>query len=54
MDKITKAMIAVLATLGFIYLMELKDTNPSVGIPMILVMGVMYLIAAFSGFQSRK
>jgi hypothetical protein len=54
MDKFTAILATVLSTFGVIYLFELKDTNPSVGIPLIFILLLVYLVGAFTVWSGHR
>jgi hypothetical protein len=41
-------------SLGFIKLMELRNEEPEIGIPIILTLGVSYLVAALVGYKDKR
>jgi hypothetical protein len=41
-------------SLGFIKLMELRNEEPEVGIPILVTLFVSYLIAALVGFKDKR
>jgi hypothetical protein len=53
-----KAYLFVIAvffgSLGFIKLMEIRNEDPEVGVPIILVLGISYVIAALIGFRDKR
>lgn len=54
MDKFTAIFATVLSTFGVIYIMELKDTNPTVGIPLMIALGIFYIIGALTVWSGHR
>lgn len=54
MHPFTAIFVTVLSTLGVLYVLELKDTNPSVGIPLMITLGVFYIIGALTVWSGNR
>jgi hypothetical protein len=57
-EEIVKQYLFVIAvffgSLGFIKLMELRNEEPEIGVPIILTLGVSYLVAALVGYKDKR
>jgi hypothetical protein len=56
MNKIPFSVILVtcLSLFGFIYLLDLRITNPEIGNPIILALGLIYLAGVIIAWRNKK
>ena len=43
-----------MSTLGFMYLLDLRDEQPTIGYPLMGAIGVIYLIGVLVEFRSKR
>ena len=44
----------IMSTLGFMYLLDLRDEQPTIGYPLMGAIGVIYLIGVLVEFRSKR
>lgn len=44
----------IMSTLGFMYLLDLKDEQPTIGYPLIGAIGIIYLVGVLVEFRKNK
>jgi uncharacterized membrane protein YkvI len=44
----------IMSTLGFLYLLDLRDEQPTIGYPLIGAIGVIYLIGVLVEYRNKK
>ena len=44
----------IMSTLGFMYLLDLRDNQPTIGYPLIGAIGVIYLIGVVVEFRNKR
>jgi predicted membrane channel-forming protein YqfA (hemolysin III family) len=54
MNKLLTVLATVMGLLGFIKLIDMKEQQPEYGIPLILILGVLYVIAALIGYREKQ
>jgi len=54
MSKLLTVLATVMGLLGFVKLVELKEEQPHVGVPLIFILGVLYVIAALIGWREKR
>lgn len=54
MNKLLTVLATVMGLLGFVKLIDMKEQQPEYGIPLIIVLGVLYVIAGVIGYRDSK
>ena len=54
MSKITIILASILSTFGFLYLAELRTTNPALGVPVIAGICLLYIGAVVHSYGKQK
>ena len=44
----------IMSTLGFMYLLDLRDTQPTIGYPLMGAIGVIYLVGVVVEFRNKR
>ena len=44
----------IMSTLGFMYLLDLRDNQPTIGYPLMGAIGVIYLIGVVVEFRNKR
>ena len=44
----------IMSTLGFMYLLDLRDEQPTIGYPLIGAIGIIYLVGVLIEYRSKK
>ncbi len=44
----------IMSTFGFLYLLDLRDTQPTIGYPVIGAIGVIYLVSILIEYRNRR
>ena len=54
MNKLLTVLATVMGLLGFVKLIDMKEQQPEYGIPLIIILGVLYVIAALIGYREKR
>lgn len=54
MSKLFTVLATVMGMLGFVKLIDMKEQQPEYGIPLILILGILYIIAALVSWRDSK
>jgi hypothetical protein len=54
MNKLFTILATAMGMLGFIKLIDMKEQQPEYGIPLIIILGILYLIAALRGWKENQ
>lgn len=54
MSKLFTVLATVMGLLGFVKLIDMKEQQPEYGIPLFLILGILYIIAAVGTWNDNK
>lgn len=54
MNKLLTVLITAMGLLGFVKLIDLKEQQPQYGIPLIVILSVLYIIAALKEWRNNQ
>jgi hypothetical protein len=54
MNKLLTVLATVMGLLGFVKLIDMKEQQPEYGIPLIIILGILYIIAALIGYREKR